>query len=371
MEKPKFIHILAGTATISLPVLVLLLFLVGIEGLDISSAIVAGFIGIIICIIIATLRTLRIKKIQNFVEKTSELKELDIRNTTFQAGNGSIGELISAILKVDRKWKHERKTLNEGLVSAAKLFDALPDPLVTLDQQARLVYANAAARTLLAENRPEMDLRGNDLSSVLRQPLVLEAVQDVLEGAKTRDIEFNFAEKIEQSYEARIESISTSEKDENDAVILLLLRDVTSQKQNEESRADFVANVSHELRTPLTSLIGFSETLRESAKNDQNARERFLSLMATQSDRMARLVNDLLSLSRIEMNEHDNPAKSLDLREVIETVIDMLAPQAEQRKIIIKTDLRNINSPIQGDPDELLQLLSNLIENSIKYANKN
>ena len=371
MEKPKFIHILAGTATISLPVLVLLLFLVGIEGLDISSAIVAGFIGIIICIIIATLRTLRIKKIQNFVEKTSELKEIDIRNTTFQAGNGSIGELISAILKVDRKWKHERKTLNEGLVSAAKLFDALPDPLVTLDQQARLVYANAAARTLLAENRPEMDLRGNDLSSVLRQPLVLEAVQDVLEGAKTRDIEFNFAEKIEQSYEARIESISTSEKDENDAVILLLLRDVTSQKQNEESRADFVANVSHELRTPLTSLIGFIETLRESAKNDPNARERFLSLMATQSDRMARLVNDLLSLSRIEMNAHDNPAKSVDLREVIETVIDMLAPQAEQRKIIIKTDLRNITSPIIGDPDELLQLFQNLIENSIKYANKN
>ena len=151
----------------------------------------------------------------------------------------------------------------------------------------------------------------------------------------------------------------------------MLLRDVTSQKQNEESRADFVANVSHELRTPLTSLIGFIETLRESAKNDPNARERFLSLMATQSDRMARLVNDLLSLSRIEMNAHDNPAKSVDLREVIETVIDMLAPQAEQRKIIIKTDLRNITSPIIGDPDELLQLFQNLIENSIKYANKN
>ena len=235
------------------------------------------------------------------------LKELEIRQTAFDAGSGPIGELISATLRVERKWINERKTLKAGLLSAANLFDALPDPLVTLDHQARLVYANAAARTLLAENKPDIDLRGNDISSILRQPLVLEAVQDVLDGAKTRYIEFKFAEKIELTFEARIEAISAADKEENDAVILLLLRDVTSQKLNEESRADFVANVSHELRTPLTSLIGFIETLRESAKNDPNARERFLSLMATQSDRMARLVNDLLSLSRIEMNVHDNP----------------------------------------------------------------
>tara|TARA_B110000116_G_scaffold268780_1_gene283480 strand:- start:433 stop:1812 length:1380 start_codon:yes stop_codon:yes gene_type:complete len=371
MEKPKIIHILTATATISLPILVLLIYLVGIDGLAIASAIVAGLIGIIICVIIATLRTLRIKKIQNFVEKNSEVKELEDKKTAFDAGSDSIGELISAILRVGRKWKHERTTLNESLASAAKLFDALPDPLITLDQQARLVYANAAARTLLAENRPEIDLRGNDLSSVLRQPLVLEAVQDVLDGAKTRDIEFNFAEKVEQSYEARIEAIAVPNKDENDAAILLLLRDVTSQKQNEESRADFVANVSHELKTPLTSLIGFIETLRESAKNDPNARDRFLSLMATQSDRMARLVNDLLSLSRIEMNAHDIPDKAVDLNVVIESVIDMLAPQAKQRSITIESNIRKISKPVIGDADELLQLFQNLIENSIKYANKN
>ncbi|MAQ55485.1 MAG: hypothetical protein CMM82_01185 [Rhodospirillales bacterium] len=370
MEKPKITHILAGTATISLPILVLLIFLVGIEELAFSSAIIAGFIGIITCIIIITLQTLRIKKIQNFVEKDLVLKELEIKQTAFDAGSGPIGELISATLRVERKWINERKTLKAGLLSAANLFDALPDPLVTLDHQARLVYANAAARTLLAENKPDIDLRGNDISSILRQPLVLEAVQDVLDGAKTRYIEFKFAEKIELTFEARIEAISAADKEENDAVILLLLRDVTSQKLNEESRADFVANVSHELRTPLTSLIGFIETLRESAKNDPNARERFLSLMATQSDRMARLVNDLLSLSRIEMNVHDNPAKSVDLRKVIETVIDMLAPQAKQRSITIEADLRNITSPIIGDSDELLQLFQNLIENSIKYANK-
>ena len=156
--------------------MVLLIFLVGIEELAFSSAIIAGFIGIITCIIIITLQTLRIKKIQNFVEKDLVLKELEIKQTAFDAGSGPIGELISATLRVERKWINERKTLKAGLLSAANLFDALPDPLVTLDHQARLVYANAAARTLLAETRRRNSrallLRGSKGEKATRRSLI-------------------------------------------------------------------------------------------------------------------------------------------------------------------------------------------------------
>jgi two-component system phosphate regulon sensor histidine kinase PhoR len=115
-------------------------------------------------------------------------------------------------------------------------------------------------------------------------------------------------------------------------------------------------------------LIGFIETLREAAKDDADARDRFLTLMATQSDRMARLVDDLLSLSRIEMNEHTLPEGAVDLRSVIGTVTDLLAPQALQRNIAIETHLESVTGPIAGDTDELIQLFQNLIENAIKYA---
>ncbi len=115
-------------------------------------------------------------------------------------------------------------------------------------------------------------------------------------------------------------------------------------------------------------MIGFIETLRGPAKDDREASERFLALMATQSGRMARLVDDLLSLSRIEMNEHTVPDDAVDLRKVVNTVADLLTPQARQRNISIETDLDALTRPVTGDPDELTQLFQNLVENAIKYA---
>ena len=258
------------------------------------------------------------------------------------------------------------------MTAAATLFDTLPDPLITLDRQSRLVYANAAARRLLAEGRPEDDVRNRDLSSVLRQPLGLEAVGDVLAGATTRAVEFTFTDRVDQFFEARVETIGGAGATigDNDAIALLILRDITTQRQSEQSRADFVANVSHELRTPLTSLIGFIETLRGTAKDDREAGDRFLALMATQSNRMARLVDDLLSLSRIEMNEHTLPEEAVDLHKIIGTVTELLAPQARQRSIAIETQLDAVTGPITGATDELIQLFQNLVENAIKYAHE-
>jgi two-component system phosphate regulon sensor histidine kinase PhoR len=285
-------------------------------------------------------------------------------------GGGAIGDLSAAFQRLERSWGRDRRALTDGLAAAATLFDALPDPLVTLDRQARLVYANAAARALLAEGRAEDDLQGRDLSAVLRQPLVLEAVGAVLAGATTREVEFTFTDRIDQNFEARVEAIAGGDIGDDDAMALLLLRDVTARQRSEQSRADFVANVSHELRTPLTSLIGFIETLRGPARNDREASARFLALMATQSSRMARLVDDLLSLSRIEMNEHTAPDAAVDLENVIGAVIDLLTPQARERDISIQTRLESLTGPVTGAQDELVQLFQNLIENAIKYARK-
>jgi len=135
-------------------------------------------------------------------------------------------------------------------------------------------------------------------------------------------------------------------------------------------RADFVANVSHELRTPLTSVVGFIETLRGPARGDIDAQDRFLDLMEGQSNRMTRIVNDLLSLSRIEMNEHTAPSDDVPLRQIIATVADLLAPQANDRDVVIELDLDALEGTVIGHPDELTQLFQNLIENAIKYGGR-
>ena len=283
---------------------------------------------------------------------------------------GPIGNITAAAFRLERIWIKDRKQLRDGLNAAQVLFDALPDPLVTLDGHARLVYANAAARKLLSRRAGLEDLSGRDLSAVIRQPAILEAVADVLSGRPMHTIEFTFADHVDQTFEARVEPIHTESSGDDDAQALILMRDMTALRRGEKMRADFVANVSHELRTPLTSVVGFIETLRGPARGDIDAQDRFLDLMEGQSNRMTRIVNDLLSLSRIEMNEHTAPSDDVPLRQIIATVADLLAPQANDRDVVIELDLDALEGTVIGHPDELTQLFQNLIENAIKYGGR-
>ncbi|MEX1109203.1 MAG: ATP-binding protein, partial [Dongiaceae bacterium] len=160
-------------------------------------------------------------------------------------------------------------------------------------------------------------------------------------------------------------------------IVIVSLHDITPIRRAEQLRADFVANASHELRTPLSTLVGFIETLRGPASDDEEARGRFLTIMHEQANRMARLVADLLSLSRIELNEHSAPTGRVDVAALLGNVVDALALKAEQRGMRIELgsagDARAAGDlaalpPIVGDADELAQVFQNLIDNAIKYG---
>jgi two-component system phosphate regulon sensor histidine kinase PhoR len=154
-------------------------------------------------------------------------------------------------------------------------------------------------------------------------------------------------------------------------VAILALADVTANRRGEQMRADFIANVSHELRTPLASLIGFIETLRGPARDDPAAHARFLAIMHDQAARMSRLVSDLLSLSRIELDEHRPPTGHVDLARVLAAVSDALRPQAAERGIKIVLDLAADLPAVPGDEDQLAQVFQNLVVNAIQYAGAN
>ncbi len=247
------------------------------------------------------------------------------------------------------------------LAAALAVEAALPEPLLLLDGARRIVRANDAAAQLLGER-----LIGRDLAGALRNPAVLAATEAVLRGEGSRVVEFDMAAPIERQLSARLAPLAppTSEG----AAAVLVLHDLTQMKRAERLRADFVANASHELRTPLASLVGFIETLRGPARDDAAARERFLSIMAEQAGRMTRLVDDLLSLSRIEMNEHRPPTGEVDLGNVLRAVADTLEQRAAGRQMRFVFHLPPDLPPVAGDADELAQVFQNLFDNAIKYG---
>jgi two-component system phosphate regulon sensor histidine kinase PhoR len=272
----------------------------------------------------------------------------------------AIRELWLAIMRWVRTSRANARAREAEIDTAQLVLHHLPDPLLVLDERRRIARTNEAADTLLGPN-----LVDRDLAVALRQPALLTAADAVLRGEGDRFVEFDLTNPVERHYSARIVPITPARADGSAVVIL---HDVTVLKRSERLRADFAANASHELRTPLTSLIGFIETLRGPARDDMAAHDRFLGIMAEQSARMGRLVEDLLSLAKIEMNEHQTPTDRVDLGELLGRVTSGLDQRAARRDMTIRTVIPRDLPPALGDADELAQVFQNLIDNAIKYA---
>jgi two-component system, OmpR family, phosphate regulon sensor histidine kinase PhoR len=240
----------------------------------------------------------------------------------------------------------------------------LPDPTIVLTPESMVVAFNESAQ----EITPGI-LRGEPISFALRVPNVLEGIRGVAASREMRRIEFFQRVPTDRWWEATIAPLVLPGGAAPDRhLVLLSLRDLTPLRRVEEMRADFVANASHELRTPLASLSGFIETLQGPARNDPSSRDRFLAIMKEQATRMARLIDDLLSLSRIEQKVHIHPDTTTDLVMIVHEVADGLSPLAQERDVEIKITDRAHSLDVLGDRDELIRVFENLIENALKYG---
>ncbi|MCC0003089.1 MAG: PAS domain-containing protein [Methylobacteriaceae bacterium] len=238
------------------------------------------------------------------------------------------------------------------------LIEALPEAVFVATPDLRVQAVNAAAQRLLpALKKNEPLVRG------LRAPDVLDAVLRVFQTGQTQTVVWLDRFPVERHFEIHLSPCAVAER----RACVVTLRDVTEARRIDRMRSDFVANASHELRTPLASLLGFIETLQGPAKDDALAREKFLVIMSEQGRRMARLVDDLLSLSRIEQNLHMRPDSPVDLTSIVSQMIDSLSALAEDNGVEIRFEP---GEPVfvLGDRDELLRVAENLIENAIKYG---
>jgi len=225
----------------------------------------------------------------------------------------------------------------------------------------RFLFANAAARELLRIQRPE-----GPLTTAIRAPEVLAAVDEALFEHVVGHALYQAGGVQDRVWRVRAEPLDS---DGDIRLAVVSLRDETEFRRSERTRADFLANASHELRTPLASLTGFIETLRGHARDDEAARDRFLTIMQVQAERMRRLIDDLLSLSRIELGEHIAPAGQVDLTVAAIDVLDALGPLAQERGVTFESKLPPPGeAEAPGDRDQILQVIQNLAENALKYT---
>ena len=300
-----------------------------------------------------------------FVGDLSDSREPEMPRLAFAPATE---ELATAAAQLSAGWRRHRASLEALAASAQSIVDGLPDPLIAVDRQRRIVRTNRAARQLLGTAVAE-----RDLSTALRYPQLLAAIDGLLQaaegeasGGEAVAVELVMPGPPELDVVAHLRRLPRPAAD--GSLALVVLHDTTALRRAERMRADFVANASHELKTPIAGLAGFIETLRGPARDDAAARERFLAIMAEQAERMRRLVDDLLMLSRIEQHEHARPDGAVDLVPVLKSVLDLLQLKAGDRDVALQLRLAPGLPRALGDADELTIVFQNLVDNAIKYT---
>jgi two-component system phosphate regulon sensor histidine kinase PhoR len=244
------------------------------------------------------------------------------------------------------------------------VIDAVPEPAVALDINGQMVHANRLAEEQFGTRR-----RGGHLASMSRAPELLAAVEDALKSRRARAVELQARVPVERRLLATVVPLEDAGTNPGAPTLMITFRDLTEQDRLARMRADFIANASHELRTPLASLKGYVETLQGNAKDDADARERFLKIMAEQAERMSRLVDDLLSLSRVEMREYLPLSDEVELGVVLTEVAQTLEPLAKRAGVTLTLSRSDDAALVRGDHDELMQVFQNLVQNAVKYGN--
>ncbi|MCD2174567.1 phosphate regulon sensor histidine kinase PhoR [Rhizobium sp. C4] len=248
---------------------------------------------------------------------------------------------------------------NIGITRAA--LSAIDMPLYLIDGRENIVFQNGAAAEAFGDIEPNAHI-----TTRLRSPAILDCVRETIATGNVNTVEYTERHPSTRVYLVRVAPIAP--EGSRPTHFILSFRDISESRVVERMRSDFVANASHELRTPLASLQGFIETLQGPAKNDPKAGERFLGIMLEQVQRMNRLVDDLLSLSRLELKAHIAPSDRVDLLPLLGHVRDALQPLAASLDVEIVVDLPNDPVFVAGDRDELIQVFENLVQNACKYG---
>lgn len=244
-------------------------------------------------------------------------------------------------------------------LSVIHLAAGAEDPIYIVDGDGVVLYLNDAARDAFGALST-----GTSIQLKFRAPEMQAFLDEALKGGR-RSAAVEYVERVPIE---RVYRVSSRPIGENNNLFVILFRDQSEARRIDRMRADFIANASHELRTPLASISGFIETLRGPAKNDAKAHDQFLQIMHSQTRRMARLIDDLLSLSRIEVKPFGKPDELVDLRPLLAGVRASLSQITQESGVSVELNVPDGPFEVAGFRDELVQVFENLMSNACKYG---
>ncbi|AIL65552.1 Phosphate regulon sensor protein phoR [Rickettsiales bacterium Ac37b] len=277
----------------------------------------------------------------------------------------NIENLSSAISKLNTSWQNKQVELESFSTENQILVDNLPDIILIINDEMDITRANCIALTTFG-----LDIVGKNINHIISNNLLLSFIKWSMHDRHLKTLEVALGENsTEPYYIVRIKQFPLINQDK--ISVMVSMTNITNSKRTELLLTDFIANVSHEIRTPLTSLKGFIEILQTTAKDDFEIQEKFLKIMGEQVQRLTMLVNNLLSLSKAEMNVNILPSTQIDIIQAINTVIDETYGSRKSKNLDILFHTEDHIPLITADYGQMIQLFTNLIGNSIKYAHSN
>ena len=269
----------------------------------------------------------------------------------------SMAMLRSTLLRLQQQYQQQQRRVSAVL-------DGLPFPVLVVNQDMEIEQTNAAAQILF-----ERQTIGLNIAQIMRSPNIFDALEHTLSTGEAAWREFQEHAGIEAIYRVHMAPFSHAQQSAGASAVLVMIEDITERRRSEQMRVDFIANASHEIRTPLTAVRAMIETIRGPAKNDVAAKEQFLSVIGEQVDRLHYLVEDLMSLSRIELHEHARPSDPVLVGNLIQSVCRSVEWELNNHKITLRTEVPEQIPQLMGEYDEVERLVGNLVTNAIKYGN--
>lgn len=345
---------------LSIPTAMVFILLVAVQLMTPVMAIVSYASIIAFNIILLFPMTFELQQIKNYIETLASGEDFDEK--AMKLSEKDAKAIVNAVNNMHSFWAHKTDILEAQTISDTAVLDSLPDPIMMIDRTGSILGANLSARTLFGKN-----VTNKNIEKVFDSNNFIDAVSKVLKKqSKSENLIFYVKKPVSQKLYAHIKQLPWLSKGR--AVAVISIYDLTKAMKIEKMQSDFVANASHELRTPLAIISGFIETLQTSARNDEQARDNFLKIMKEQAEYMASLIENLLSLSRIELNQDQKPEGKANVMKLSEEVQEALTLKASSREMGIKIRGESDIPEITADSRQVKQVIQNLTDNALKYG---
>jgi two-component system phosphate regulon sensor histidine kinase PhoR len=333
-----------------------LLALAIMAGAQWAAPVPAGIAGLATLTAALAIALTWVRTVDRLIEAMRRIAPDSTSAAAARASVPALGELAREVGRLSRRVARRTALVEQLQRADVAIVERLPDPLLVLGADRAVRRSNTAARTAF----------GADIGAVLRHPGLRRAIDRAYASGAPQAAELTLPVPVQRDLHVTVVPMDPPLADGGTAVVVL--SDRTRERAIERMRADFVANASHELRTPLASLIGFVDTLRGPAADDPPAQQRFLGIMAEQGARMSRLIDDLLSLSRIELTEHQPPSERVDLAALTARFVAGFQPRLAQTDAHLDMQIAGQLPSVLGDSDQIAQVLQNLLDNAVKYG---